>query len=114
MRLLVAVTDLIIRNRTIVHDDNREGDRRDSHTERNRASGDLEDDFGNLPLHTAAIHGALISLTACKNTQNAEGDTAIHQPVKSYKTEAISLLAPVTDLNNQLTNRCVQSDSYND
>ena len=47
----------------------------------------------------------MISLTACKNTQNAEGDTAI-QPVKSYKTEAVSLLAPVTNLN--MTNRGVR------
>ena len=70
----------------------------------NGASGDFEDVFGNLHLHTAAAKGrstivsALITVTTDKNKQNQDGDTALHQAVEQGQTEAVRLLAPLIDL----------------
>ena len=68
------------------------------------ARGDVEDRWGSLPLHRAAYCGStnvlpvLLSITADKNKKNENGDTALHMAVTNNATEAVRLLAPLTNL----------------
>ena len=68
------------------------------------ARADVVTHRGNLPLHFAARFGRtnvlpfLLSVITDKNKQNEDGDTALHKAVANGETEAVKLLAPLTDL----------------